>query len=231
MRPQDRQVFAQAARDLTLWILVRRTNVQSLQYIGKPGYTPKPIDCKAKTADLDFKEYRLAGLVADPSLCPQAFTARKLQKAKEIWVDFKREQGLDRPDSSSGYAVVTDPASIHYGAVTLRGDCLHGDYDLYDIIDPSQPHRNLASVETLSDQLHMRGANFLRVQRYLNRRIGTDVVQHGGEAQYTDHSEQSIDVFGPGGEACTILNKFSLEAWYRDRFGGRPTIVLPKKKG
>jgi hypothetical protein len=50
------------------------------------------------------------------------------------------------------------------------------------------------------------------------------MVQHGGEAQYTDHSQQPIDAFGPHGEDATILNEFSVRAWYEGVFGGRKTL-------
>jgi hypothetical protein len=50
------------------------------------------------------------------------------------------------------------------------------------------------------------------------------MVQHGGEAQYTDHSEQAVDAFGPDHEQCTILNEFSVRGWYRTRFHGRRTL-------
>jgi hypothetical protein len=66
MRTQDITIFAQAARQFKVWILVRRTNPKSLQYVALPGYTPKRIDCKAKTADKDVSSYKLAGLVVDP---------------------------------------------------------------------------------------------------------------------------------------------------------------------
>jgi hypothetical protein len=41
---------------------------------------------------------------------------------------------------------------------------------------------------------------------------------------YTDQSEQSIDAFGPNGEDVTILNEFSVRAWYGERFAGRKTV-------
>jgi len=50
------------------------------------------------------------------------------------------------------------------------------------------------------------------------------MIQHGGEAQYADHSEQSIDAFGPEGEDVTNLNEFSARGWYENRFGGRKTL-------
>jgi hypothetical protein len=68
MRPQDKVVFLDAARHFHSWILVRRTNPASLPYVGLPGYSPKRIDCKAKTADLDVPPWKLAGLVIDPNL-------------------------------------------------------------------------------------------------------------------------------------------------------------------
>ena len=73
---------------------------------------------------------------------------------------------------------------------------MHGDYDLYDIIDPDEAQRNLAAVESLLGHPHLRGANFYRVQSFVNSAIGVPMIQHGGEMQYADHSEQAIDAFG-----------------------------------
>jgi len=196
---------------------VRRTNVASLPYIGLPGYTPKRIDCKAKTADLDVSPYKLAGLVVDPSLQPRAFKTDKLAKAKEFWSAMAQSIGTI-------YKVDADPRSKHYGALKLQGSYIHGDYDLYDIIDAAEPSRNLAAVETLLGQPHRRGAKVTPVQQFINERIGSPMIQHGGEAQYTDHSAQAIDAFGPDGEDVTILNEFSVRSWYQNQFGGRKTL-------
>lgn len=217
MRPSDKKVFLEAARHFQVWILVRRTNVASLPYIGRPGYLPKRIDCKAKTADQDVPPYKLAGLVVDPDLQRSAFSPGRLGKAKDSWTAMKSLLG-------TVYKVDADSKSRHYGALKLQGSYIHGDYDLYDLIDVTQPHRNLAAVETLLGQPHRRGAKVLPVQEFINARIGTPMVQHGGEAQYADHSEQSIDAFGPDGEDITILNEFSVRSWYENRFGGRKTL-------
>lgn len=217
MRPQDKVIFLEAARHFQCWILVRRTNVKSLPYVGRPGYSPKRIDCKAKTADQDVPGYNTAGLVVDPSLQPRAFSPGKAAKAQASWNAMKSLIG-------TVYKVNTDKQSRQYGCLQLNGTYIHADYDLYDIIDIKQPHRNLAAVETLLGQPHRRGAKVLEVQEYVNSRIGSPMVQHGGEAQYADHSEQSIDAFGPNGEDTTILNEFSVRAWYQERFGGRQTL-------
>lgn len=218
MRPTDKQIVLQAAREMNLWILVRRTNPASLQYIGRPGYTPKPIDCKAKTADRNVGQCQSAGLVVDPTVQPFAFSPGKLEKALREWRMHSQEM------LGSGRYTVDNSDARTYGFVKLKGEYLHGDYDLYDIIDPEQANRNLASVESLLGQPHMRGPNLYRVQNFVNAKIGVPMVQHGGEMQYADHSDQSIDVFGPSGEDVTILNQYSIRHWYENQFQGRQTL-------
>ena len=217
MRPRDKVFVLEAAHEFQSWILVRRTNRASLDYIGKPGYTPKPIDCKAKTADIDITPYKLAGLVVDAKLHAKAFKPGKAQDAEDAWASMKSLIG-------NVYKVDTNKKSQHYGCLMLDGKYIHGDYDLYDIIDINQPQRNLAAVETLLGQPHRRGPKFYAVQSYINSRIGSPMIQHGGEAQYADHSAQAIDAFGPNGEDVTILNEFSVRGWYEQRFGGRKTL-------
>ena len=217
MRPQDKKIILDAAHQFNAWILVRRTNPASMQYIGRPGYAPKRIDCKAKTADLDVGSYKLAGLVVDPTIHPRAFKPGKTSKVEKSWKEMK-------PVMGTLYTVDTNQKSRHYGCLQFRGNYIHGDYDLYDIIDVKQPHRNLALVETLHGQPHQRGHLVPQVQNFVNSRIGVDMIQHGGEAQYTDHSEQSIDVFGPDGEDLTLLNELTVRRWYKDYFDGRQTL-------
>lgn len=227
MRPQDRLVFRECAAHLKLWILVRRTNPDSLAYVGLPNYTPKPLDCKAKTADKDAGGKTLKGLVVDPRIHADAFHPGKQQKAVEAWKSTEPLIGHGR------FTVETNQSHRHYGCLKLGPAYLHGDYDLYDIVDPAQPHRNLASVEEMHGQAHRRGPNFYRVQEFVNPRIGSPMVQHGGEAQYTDHSEQEIDVFSPQGEEMIIPNRASAKFWYArvlafktadGRLIGRPTL-------
>ena len=206
MRPQDKTVFSQAAHEFDCWILVRQTNAESLKYVGLGGYVPKPIECKAKTAS--NKNHPLVGLVVDPHLVPHAVAPEKKQKALEAWEGFEKILKTNK-----AYSVVTAPHDRHYGAVTLHGKYIHGDYDLKDVILAGQMHRNLAAVETLHDQPHMRGPLILKVQKWINSRLGSEMVQHGGEAQYTGHSDEPIDLFGPAGEIKT-LQANEVRVWY-----------------
>lgn len=222
MRPQDERVFEEAARTIGVWILVRRTKPAALAYIGLPGYVPKPIHCKAKTADRDLAPQKLAGLVTSLRIHPRAFDLAGAARAacEDLWANFEREH----LHPGSPFTLDTNRASRHYGCVQLNGKYIHADYDLYDIILPEQAFRNLAAVEQMLGQAHRRGPKFFEVRNFINRRIGVEMIQHGGSAQYEDHSGQSIDLFGPGGENLTLLNELTVRTWYRERFGGRPTL-------
>jgi len=218
MRASDKQIFLDAARHFQMWILVRRTNRASLEYIGKPGFVPKPINCKAKTADENLGKYKLAGLVIDPTGREAAFKPERLQDAVKCWKDTKQLLG-------KVFTVDQDASSLHCGCLMLHKNYIHGDYDLYDIIDITQAHRNLAAVEVLLGQPHRRGPKVFTVQEFVNSRIGSPMLQHGGDAQFLkEHRSESIDAFGPNGEDVTILNQFSIKAWYKERFGGRHVI-------
>jgi hypothetical protein len=214
-----KRVFLDAASHFQVWILVRRTNPSSFEYIGKPGFVPKPINCKAKTADKDLGRYKLAGLVIDPTDREDAFKPERFRDALKCWEDTREliGEGL--------FTVDRDDRSRHCGCLMLQGDYIHGDHDLYDIIDITQAHRNLAGVEVLLGKPHMRGSKVLRVQEFVNSRIGSPILQHGGDAQFlSEHRSEPIDAFGPSGEDVTILNQFSVQAWYRERFGGRQLL-------
>jgi len=222
-------VFAEAARTLKLWLLVRLTNGESLKFIGLSNYTPKPIDCKAKTADYNYApRYQVAGLVVDPTEHAMAFTGDRRVKALATWKDFQPVL----QNAATGYSVDRDPSSQHYGCVTLcraetggRRKYLHGDYDLYDAIDANNVRTNLAIVDNLREQRHMRGPEFNRVQQFVNSRIGIPMIQHSDQSKFTHHSNEPVDVFGPQGQECTLLNEFTIRAWYRNQFEGRRTLV------
>lgn len=99
MRGKDLQKFLMVARDHKVIILVRHTNVDSLGYIGAPGYYPKPAVVKAKTADINPPSttqlvrgvktqsgYQVAGLVVHPGLQPASYRGAKIAKAHEAWL-------------------------------------------------------------------------------------------------------------------------------------------------
>lgn len=99
MRGKDLQKFLMVAREHNVIILVRHTNADSLGYIGRPGYYPKPAVVKAKTADIDppastgllrgvktRSSYQVAGLVVHPGFQPGCYRGAKMAKAQDAWL-------------------------------------------------------------------------------------------------------------------------------------------------
>jgi hypothetical protein len=136
IRDQDIAAFKAIARMHGLYVVVRRTNPASLRYIGKEGYTPKLIDCKAKTAKHNVvyagREYETAGLVIDcqvyEELLPDAFGAEKAGKARTEWdkfvatgklapASFYGPDGRPQVLYNAGYSYFTqrDPEHRHFG--------------------------------------------------------------------------------------------------------------------
>jgi len=100
MRGKDVRVFCMIAQQYNVYILVRQTNPESLEYVGKPGYYPKPAAIKAKTADRDPPpsthaidgrirsiQHKVAGLVVHPWFQPRVFAEKKITKARDCWLE------------------------------------------------------------------------------------------------------------------------------------------------
>jgi len=235
MRVKDRLAFRDAASFENCWILVRAINPSSIRYLDDPQYTPKPIDCKPKTADADVSGKNLAGLVIVPGIHgPPAFRGGKFSKAIDCWNSFLQSHGITPcPDmklnqrqralkeaealnrSRGDYQVDVDERSKHFGCLRFQGKWIHGDYDLKDIILEGQEQRNLAAIEEIRGQPHMRGPRFYKIRDFVNTRLGKPLIQHGGEAQYADHTDDTIDVFGPKGQHTQLSGAAEIAQWYQ----------------
>jgi hypothetical protein len=114
-------------------IIVRATNAASIPYIGRNKFTPKPIDCKPKTADKNAFlagsgiQVECAGLVIDPTLLPNSLNCKKLPEANECWRKFTEghngaelhDRVFRRKSSAGFYAVDTYKSSDKYGCLML----------------------------------------------------------------------------------------------------------------
>lgn len=243
MRLMDAQVFAQAAALYRVYIAVRRTNTAALQYIGKPRYIPKMLDCKAKTADFDVivngKLYKTAGLVVDPTIVGNgAYKGGKHAKALSEWEKFRPHLGPAVAASGQppmylpahrSYLVQTDPSHIHYGCVMhcksgLRtaGHFVHGDYDLFSVVPVGDKVSNVFVEEERMGVPHARGKDLLDVQTYINARIGSPMVRHGEQEHFSDSADEEIDVFFPDGVTVkSYLNAAAIRELYAQEFAGR----------
>jgi len=122
MRAKDLAAFLAVARKYQVTILVRHTNEDSLGYVGKPGFYPKPAAVKAKTADCDpptillpykgvfyGKQCKVAGLVVHPGFHPNCYLGDKVKKAEGCWEDTMETL---EPDLKGKKVDLTDAASL-----------------------------------------------------------------------------------------------------------------------
>ncbi len=187
MLAHHKNAFFQVAEKLKCWIGLREPNELSDRWIGLAGYTPKPMSCKAKSAD--NPRFRLAGLVVDPTLCPEAFLPASLPDAISKW-NHKFAPGGRLP---AGYTRVT--AGNDKGLVRLHGSAIHADFDLMTITlageDGGMAFTSRAQMQDL----------VTKVQPQLNSLLRTPMIQHGPEFDYDAgvgaRDSEQVFFFGP----------------------------------
>ena len=252
IRDTDIPAFTYTAQITDTIILVRATNAASLKWMGKSGYTAKPIDCKAKTASFDSATLggalvKSSGLVVSPEhLKDTNLYGGRLDKAEKAWNSFItscRKQSIStgievyfRADTKGFYAVDSDPKSQHFGCLMVSDQLppsdfdptkshirkwmginmsyLHGDYDLYGIIDVDPDvmknrtsHVNQMQVieNKLYGQTQFSTTKSASVSKTINDVIGFELVKHGEQSAY-QHEAQDDDVyvFFPSGDVQVI---------------------------
>lgn len=248
MSPEHKRLFLDAARLYDVTILVRRTNLMSLRFIGAMDCVPKRLDCKAKTANLPYAtaqsgQIDCAGLVVDPTVTgPAAFESdKKFHKALDIWSSFAQAQINPKVATWEGqqdyvyipggqqYFVDLKPGRPRYGCLKLTtsglltaGKYIHGDFDLYGIVPASDPGRNIAVFEERLGYPHSRSPEFLDVQTYVNARAGAPMILHGAQESYSDeHGDEQVDIFYADGTVGYAGSGDEIAWLYNTTFEGR----------
>ena len=204
---------------------MRGTNENSFRYIGEAGFVPKPLTCKAKTADAGEQ----AGLVLSPELRAEAFT--NLAKAKEYWNEMLSSPG-DQKSLPKGYEVDSGKQRCYQGCLRYNGDLIHADYDLFDVVIPDAPRRLLALYSVNGKPAsNMTTGIKAKVETPLNKLLGVDMVQHGVHVAFATFDEDDIVLaFGPKGERLLFRSTSELKKFYDDTFQGRTPLNLGPKK-
>ncbi len=262
--------FSSVAQTHNLTLLLRATNPASLRYMEKTGYTAKPIDCKAKTADKDSTQgtamIDCAGLVAAPAVVGRQAFGDRLQRALDSWRSFEASMHqrrlasgvviYERADAKGFYAIDTSPPDAHrrhHGCLLLSEQAapedfdprkshsrqwmalhmqyVHGDYDLYGVIDNEQAaaagndklHHEAVRKMQLLGQPHYVSSQSLRVVDLLNERFGADLVKHGEQSAY-EFSADDVYLFFPSGDIRVVLERDfkqparEMPGWFEDLY-------------
>jgi hypothetical protein len=187
MLSQHKVVFFDVAQRLTCWIGLREPNPLSDRWIGRPGGVPKGETCKAKTAD--NQAFRYAGLVVDPTRCPEAFKPASLAAATSTWNQFSRGGRLP-PE----FTCVED--GPEKGLVKLRGSYIFADYDLMAVNRAGEGGGFLTTSQLEQRRL------FEAVKPALNRGLRVPMIQHGPEMMWQQgvggREFEYVLWFGPG---------------------------------
>ena len=284
-------VLREASQRLGLFVLLRRTNSESIKFIGYPGFVPKPLACKPKTAKTDAHitlgegkqiRSRCAGLVVNPKMVGDSAFGDS-NKAKEAAIATWNKYWGNGPPN--GFAIQKDPDSGYYGCVmrcaegarvfphsrsvggrleaqnvrtqileqpgdkgfllhpprdldqhalsTLPQGCayIHGDYDLYALISRDDPYKRLPRPGHFEGESHTYGKNWKAFEAFVRSKINLDMIQHGSQEHFADHTDDVVDIFCPTDDRSLWYRKISganaLDRLYQEVFRGR----TPKRKG
>lgn len=195
------------------------------------------------------REYHIAGLVIHPGFHPTAYRGDKFAKAKDCWEQTikklapemcNRPVSPDKPDSLIPWGVVRrgahkawhwkwrvdiDQSSSTFGCIQLKTkgmswSCIHGDYDLKDVIVLGQERDNRSSYRKIDGVKNsiplLKGMEFETIRKALNEKVGCEMVQHGAEAQFAWHGDEGVTVIYPDWRHKVLLSASTVQGWYQD---------------
>lgn len=211
MLPQHRDAFFEVATSHHCWIGLRDPNPLADPWISKQGCYPKPITCKAKTADVPGKPF--SGLVVSPWILDDHFSMSRRDKARRSWEQFqslvwetedpdpgfwavRRVQSMATSSAAGGSQTRvmlcgSDSTKYDYqlivdgprrGVVLYRGMQIFADYDLFAVAGADSDGRMAAQWSELQHPERYR-----KVMQALNSKFqfSLDMVQHGADFDWT----------------------------------------------
>jgi hypothetical protein len=278
-------VLRETSHRLGLFILLRRTNPESIKYVGWQGFVPKPLACKPKTAKTDARlidaagrmiRSDCAGLVVDPRrVGASAFDGSAEKHAAAIatwdkyWAGGPPRGFAVQEDTQSGYfgcvmrcgegtqvfpssrtagarlaaesirtGTLEQPGALGFQLLpehnidrhalsTLPKGCsyIHGDYDLYALVHKDRPGSRMQRTGSFDGEGHVHGEDWRRFEALVRSRIGIDMIQHGSQEHFSDHTDEPVDMFCPTIERelwhVKIDGAQAMERVYAELFGGR----------
>ncbi|RMH57354.1 MAG: hypothetical protein D6679_06810, partial [Candidatus Hydrogenedentota bacterium] len=181
------------------YLVVRNSNARSRKFLGKEGFAPKPMTCKAKTADAG----RLAGLVVNPYTRPEAFTSKRLKKARETWDKYVGDM------KKAGFIVDAKDGIVR----DKYGNKIHGDYDLHGVFTADGKLLQFGTGEAKDE---MKGLSW---RLRLNASVDPEnpMVLHGGQDNWSKATapDPPVTVFTPEGEVIHLDTVQQMKKFYK----------------
>jgi len=107
----------------------------------------------------------------------------------------------------------------------MNGKYVHGDYDLFGIVDADEPTRVRRVEETLAGQPHSRGPSTQSVQFSVNAISRLALVKHGEQELFADFDDEALDVFYLDGRLRTLPDAAAAREFYPTELRGRQVFL------
>jgi len=197
--------------------IIRRTyKVAGL--VVHPGFHPQAyIGAKAQKASYCWE-------ATMKTLSPSMMNKSVNPRSSDTWAQWGvARRGVLAPRWR--WRVDIDPASEYFGCLQLKTDVIpwsyiHGDYDLKDVIVLGHEQVNLRSEGKIDGVVNfspiLTNVSFDTIQTRINAIIGTDMVQHGSEAQFAWHGDEAITVIYPDWRFLILASAGTVQGWYQD---------------
>jgi hypothetical protein len=120
---------------------------------------------------------------------------------------------------------------VMYGSNAFSASYMHGDYDLYGIVDMEKPAHNPVTRGRMFGKeynLNNFGPHYEPVARFLNDGFSAlhgrtvAMIRHGSQEKYApSHGEEELDVFWPDGSTSYVEGESAIWNLYKDAFANR----------
>jgi len=202
LKKQDAS-FALAAQEEQVIILARDSNEAATNFIGKPGYAPKPVDVKTKT----LKSGPNAGLAAANPSDP------KLKQMLAEWPDPQTgKKGISYDDyvkqmDQQGYKIGKPPDYLVGNKAT--GEKYYSDIDLHGVYKEG-------GADAYSEAFRGR----------MNGDLGGEMIQHGPHDKWPDRlsdkagpnkgPQPPVTAYLPDGSKAHLKTAAQMKAFYKE---------------
>ncbi|MEN3941793.1 RHS repeat-associated core domain-containing protein [Prosthecobacter sp. SYSU 5D2] len=221
--PRHAESFAEFAAEKNQFVIVRNSNDASMKYQGQPGYTAKPMSCKAKTA----KHGEDAGLVVDPTHPKQqkawddAELAAKDDPEKLAQVKSDRENAekyWKKYEEDTQKSTGKKPEVDDQGRALQDGKKIHGDYDLHGVYDGNSKERvSYGSGDANSPDESLARQRRKEMNEHLDPDGKSEMVQHGGQDDWNNPNKSPdppVTVFKPDGTSEQLKDADEMKDFY-----------------
>jgi hypothetical protein len=102
---------------------------------------------------------------------------------------------------------------------------IHADYDLYALIHKDNKNIRVPTNGQFLGLEHTYGKYWLQFEACINGQINSDMIQHGSQEHFCDHSDEIVDIFAPFSDRSIwhskVTNINQMKKLYKDFFNNR----------